>query len=618
MCGILASLPATGNAFFGAALELLSHRGPDGSTVWHGDNSVSLGHTRLAIIDTSDGALQPMHYLHLTIVMNGEIYNFKAVRKELMALGHTFTTNSDTEVAIAAYLQWGHNCLNRFNGMWSMIIWDAKNNELFMSRDRFGKKPLFYTHVNGKFVAASEMKALMPFLDNNALHPAFGHMAANVFSYESTSECLIRDIKRFPAASYGIFKNNKLSISRYWNTFENLLDVPDSYETQQEQFFSLFNQSCLLRRTSDVPIAMSLSGGLDSSAIASLAATDIPLKGLSPLKDAFTTSFFDSKFSEREKAAYVCNELALNHHNVVINPYGAMMDATNGYYYFEEIYHTPPYTFTETYRNFQKKGFRVSLEGHGADELFSGYRNFMFLSFLDAPQSQIPEITKTYNQTFSYPDAPHFKKENPLTAYLKTWLWFNTAPDTLNVPFLNPLLRKEMIKKMGHLNYGLYIIFHYSILPVLLRNFDRYSMKHGVEVRMPFMDYRLVNLCFSLPWHAKIRNGYTKAIVRDALKYRIPDMVRCTKAKTGFQAPLHEWMAGLWKEFLMDESASTEFSNSVIINASQLRKKTIKFLNAPEKSFLDAEKLYAAWSPYFWERGFYQKINELSVGIRRL
>ena len=619
MCGILGSLPATDDSFFKGALFLLRHRGPDGLKTKHLGDKISLGHTRLAIIDTSENASQPFIYEHLTVVLNGEIYNYIELRKELITIGYTFRTQSDTEVIAAAYLKWGAGCLQKFNGMWALAIWDKNKEELFLSRDRFGKKPLFYTFVGGKFIFASEMKALMPFLESIEVSDNFMWMARNIFAYEATDMCLIKNIKRFPAAHYAYFRNQKLQTEAYWNTYENIVEVPASYEAQQEQFESIFTDACAIRMRSDVALGTSLSGGLDSSVVTSVVnfLSKQDTRQNTPVKsyEAFTAYIPNSSSDESEYAVSLCKQLDIKLNLINISSDKALDDIYDGFYHFEELYLTPSYPMTETYNAFRSKNVLVSLDGHGADEMFSGYRNFMFLSFLDSGfrADKIKEITQTYNDTFSYKVSQHFDKRNPYISYFKTYLWYHLISNDIRQNNIPKELRLEMIKKMGYLNFGLYLLFHNTILPTLLRNFDRYAMKHGVEVRMPFMDHRLVSFCFGLPWQSKIRNGYTKAIVRDALKKHVPENILYRKAKAGYQAPLDNWMGKEWRSFLQDTVNSQDFNNCILINPEKIKKETLNFLKCQTPSYLASEILYKNMAPYFWEQGFLKKVKTLQI-----
>jgi len=598
MCGILGSIPSSDDIFFKKTLHLLSHRGPDGSSVLH-INGISLGHTRLSISDLSADAAQPLKYEHLFIIVNGQLYNHIELRHELQALGFSFKTQSDSEVMAAAYLKWGSDCLQKFNGMWAMAIWDNKHQELFISRDRFGVKPLFYYQHKEQFVFASEMKALMPFLDNITVADNFRYMAENIFEYEATENCLIKGIKRFPAAHYAYYRDNKLTSCCYWDTIAHIPDVPTSYEEQTETFKDLFQDACRLRLRSQVPLGVSLSGGLDSSTV-----SVVVQKMLKQELQAFTAKFNGNAPDEHIFAQTLCNENNIALNTVSINPLEALDDVFDGYYYFEELYLTPSFPMTATYKSQRDKGVFVSLDGHGADELFSAYGNAMFLSFMDAGLNikNIKEITQTYNDTFAHSNAHFNKKSKAADAYLKTILWYHLPNNGLN-KFYTHEQRKKILKK-GYLNYALYVFFHKTVLPTLLRNYDRYAMRHGVEVRMPFLDHRVVSFCFGLPWHSKIRKGYTKAIVRDAFKKELPEPIYKRKTKIGYQAPLDLWMKNEWAEFVKDTLSTSAFINCSLVNKKRVKQLSENFYSKKNQTYTSAENLYKELSPYFWESGF--------------
>ena len=220
----------------------MEHRGPDGSGIWRDDHCpLTLGHRRLAIIDPTDAGAQPMQRGDDVVVFNGEIYNFVEIRCSLEEKGYQFATHSDTEVLLAAYDHWGPSCLSQFNGMWALAIWNRRERSLFLSRDRFGKKPLFYCFQDQTFVFGSEMKALMPLMRQVGLHNDFTRLSHELFSYESTDQCLIKDIARFPAGTYAVvtpddIDKGQIKLVPYWNTLDHLVDVPSSYEEQVERF----------------------------------------------------------------------------------------------------------------------------------------------------------------------------------------------------------------------------------------------------------------------------------------------------------------------------------------------------------------------------------------------
>jgi asparagine synthase (glutamine-hydrolysing) len=268
MCGIFGVVGQVDRMLAEACVRRMAHRGPDGEGLWH-TAEVTLGHRRLSILDLTAQAAQPMSYANgrYHITYNGEIYNFLEMRGELENSGHCFSSDSDTEVILAAFMEWGEACQLRFNGMWAFAIWDNQEKSLFLSRDRFGKKPLFYAWLpEAKFTFASEMKAIFPLLDEVRANTSLVRDTSRIFLYESTDECVIEGIKRFPAGHSGWLRNNRLEIKRWWCTLDHLLEAPEKYEDQVEQFRELFLDACRLRMRSDVPLGTALSGGLDSSA----------------------------------------------------------------------------------------------------------------------------------------------------------------------------------------------------------------------------------------------------------------------------------------------------------------------------------------------------------------
>ena len=381
MCGILGTVPSTEFNNFEYALNTLVHRGPDSSGIETINNEVTLGHRRLSIVDIDHGH-QPMfdNEKRYYVTFNGEIYNFIEIKKELKSLGCTFKTNSDTEVLLNAYIKWKDKCVLKFNGMWSFAIWDNHKKELFLSRDRFGKKPLFYSEINGKFIFASEMKAIYPFLNKVEISKEFHWMKDNIFLYESTEKCLVDGIKRFPKGSSGVYKNGKLEIYRYWNTLDHLHDTPQDYGEQVEQFRELFLDACKIRMRSDVPIGTALSGGLDSSAtisaMAHLSKNQIDY-GKKNWQHAFVASFPGTPLDESRYAKMVTDHININPTYVNIEPLKCWNNLTDYFYKFEELYITSPIPMLMTYRAIKLGGVSVTIDGHGADELFSGYGHLL-------------------------------------------------------------------------------------------------------------------------------------------------------------------------------------------------------------------------------------------------
>lgn len=613
MCGILGLLPASiEQRFFTKALDLLAHRGPDGSGVWSdSENRIMLGHRRLSILDLTEAGAQPMHDERYVIIHNGEIYNYKELKSELEKHGYIFRTHTDTEVILAAYGRWGAYCLQKFNGMWAFAIWDKKEQTLFLSRDRFGKKPLFYAFAGNSFVFGSEMKALVPFLPEVKLSKDFQWMKENLFSYEPTEKCLIEGIRRFPAAHYGVLKNGKLAISRYWNTRDHLHPVPKKYSKQVEEFRELFFDACKIRLRSDVPVGTALSGGVDSSAVAAGIKQGATMESLSKnWQNAFIASLPGSPLDETHFAKRVAAHLNIQPHIIDIDAREGLKTLEEALYHFEELYITSPVPMAQTYRAERKAGVYVSIDGHGADELFSGYDTFLLNAFWDCGLNPfaIHNILKAYRGIV--PPFPQFKvKEVGVKDYFQRVSGSFDFKDF--IPHTWRELEKAFKQNSNAFNDALYKLFHTDNLPTLLRNYDRYSMMSGVEIRMPFLDHRIVAYCFSIPWTSKIRNGYTKALLRDALAPYLPEDVIFRKYKMGFQTPIVDWLKGPWKAYFLELVNSRDFLQSGLPDAAEVKAKIEHVIYDENATYREGELAYAAFQPFLWEKMVLKKFGAL-------
>ncbi|WP_420322305.1 asparagine synthase (glutamine-hydrolyzing) [Flagellimonas sp.] len=618
MCGILGTVPSSGFDQFKSALDTLTHRGPDSYGIENISDEVSLGHRRLSILDLSENGHQPMFHesKKYAIVLNGEIYNFLEIQKELRDLGHSFRSASDTEVLLKAYIQWGEDCVLKFNGMWAFAIWDVEKRRLFMSRDRYGKKPLFYTQVDGKFVFASEMKAIFPFLKEMEVSDDFHWMKKNIFFYEATDKCLIKGIKRFPAGHNGFLENGKLTISRYWNTLDTLVDVPKRYEDQVEHFRELFLDACKLRMRADVTIGTALSGGLDSSAtIAAMANLSKNNKSYSnDWQHAFVAAFPGTPLDESHYAKMVTDHLGIGATFVDIDPLKHWENIEHYFYLFEDLYITSPLPMIMLYGAVKDNGVTVTLDGHGADELLSGYQQGALESLWDARFSpkNTKDILNIYQESINE-DKVQYERVGNAKLYSNF--------------MIRKMGKKLLGKKMpsidnGHINFNkldnhsqyLYAMFHENILPTLLRNYDRYAMINGVEIRMPFMDHRIVSFVNSLPYSSKIGNGYTKRIVRDALDPYLPKEITWRKSKIGFSSPIVDWMQNELSEWFLDNVNSKSFLESNLVERpKKLQEKITNIVTKQSNSFTEAQNCWTEFSPYIWEKAIFKTESQTVV-----
>lgn len=613
MCGIFGYMGQLDLDLGLRCLRTLAHRGPDGEG-FHRTDGLFLGHRRLAILDLSERGKQPMSYAEgrYWITFNGEIYNFIEIRKDLIKKGHRFKSESDTELLLASYAEWGEKCLDKLNGMWAFAIWDGEKRELFLSRDRFGKKPLFYAFIAGDFVFASEMKAITPLMEKLEPDSEIVMDSRRLFFYEGTDRCLVKGINRFPAGSYARLRDGgRLEFSRYWQTLDNLVDVPPTYEEQAERFRELFVDACRMRMRSDVPIGTALSGGVDSSAVFCalkyLGAGGAGDRATSDWQHAFCASFPGTPLDEAKWARAVANYCGTDINVIEMDP-GAYLDRFfEDIYCFEDLYITPHIPFVATYAEMRRSGVVVTIDGHGADELFGGYgwdylhilRDNIFniknsLKVIDAYyDSRLPDRT----QFEALPSkAGFFVKESIRNLGRKLLGSEKTVRD-----------RHSRWRTLDSFTRQLYSSFHETTLPTLLRNYDRYSMINGVEIRMPFMDHRLVAYAFSLPWESKIRNGYTKAIIRDGLSAIMPHEVAYRKYKIGFNPPVVDWFKGPMKQFLLDAIASQEFKDNPFVDSVAAGQKMTKAVCGAGTSFQEAMDAWKMVSPFFWCKGFLRK-----------
>jgi asparagine synthase (glutamine-hydrolysing) len=563
MCGIAGIVNIDGRAVEPAAIsrltDLLAHRGPDGDGHWFSaERNVALGHRRLAIIDPGPGGYQPMlseDQRHV-IVYNGEIYNFLELRLELEALGVKFRTQSDTEVILAAWQAWQENMLLRFNGMWALAIFDTKTRDLFLARDRFGIKPLLYAASSSHFVFASEQRALV---DSGLISTSIDVAVArrqmiDAFGIEGGERALYRDVRRLPAGHLLWLRDGRPTIRRWWSTLDHLSAVPRTEEERVERFGELFRDAVALRMRSDVPIGTCLSGGFDSSAVI-CAMSAHEKEGMGPRdsaawRHAFIASFPLAANDERPMAEVAAAWAEVSPTVIEIGRRDAINELDRILGDSDDIYISLPSAAWLLYRELRRQKVLVSLDGHGADELMGAY-----LQEGDARGFLLRNLAA--GGLFEWPAAKRAIDLARVAMISRRGYYFlrggvRAVPTPLGLTGDHDTLPSEW----GGLNRRLYRMFHSTVLPTILRNFDRASMAHGIEVRMPFMDWRLVTYTMALPETSKSADGQTKMIARRAMEGRMPEQIRTGRRKVGFNSPMPEWLNGPladWTRALLDE-----------------------------------------------------------------
>lgn len=608
MCGIAGIFRFSSREVDVAEIKLLTdairHRGPDGEGCWlNSSKSLGLGHRRLSILDLTDQGSQPMNYAdgQLTVVFNGEIFNFLELREELISHGYSFVSDTDTEVLLASYHRWGKDCLKRFNGFWAFALWDERSKELWLARDRFGIKPLYFLNQPGKqFVFGSETKQFkyVEGFERRADGAHLSYILHNPWGLEGLGKTMFHPIESLrPGHTLTVKMDGSVNSIQWWNTADELITVPSNFELQVEEFLALFTDAIKLRLRSDVNIASALSGGLDSSAVYSTIHKIVSgQKDLYRLpKDwqrAFVAVFPGTEQDERVYAEKVLNSVSsegeffdmITGSDLVDRLLSSIKD-------YDTVYSTPLFIMDGVYGEMHSKGITVSMDGHGVDEMMYGYPANVNSAIQFARNQQDVGYSNDLDNTYLAMLAPNqrllkIKERGNRNSFLnKKWKGLkgkllNSNHEEPWLPNLdNSLLSLPKMHAPLHFNAAeaeLYNAFHYTVLPTILRNFDLGAMRNNVEIRMPFMDYRLVKFIFSLPMQSKIGGGYTKRILREAMKGILPEEIRTRKLKIGFNAPLQNWYKNELKTLLLDEVNSSSFQNSEYWNGKVIREITEK------------------------------------------
>ncbi|MEI6462051.1 MAG: asparagine synthase (glutamine-hydrolyzing) [bacterium] len=543
MCGIV-GFSGKNEKMLHSMLGTIEHRGPDGEGM-EVNNFFSIGMRRLAIIDPN-GGWQPIYNKDksVCIVFNGEIYNYQEVWKELQTLGYEFSTDhSDTETILHGYEEWGVYVLNKIKGMFAFAIWDSRIQKLFIARDRLGIKPLYYYNENGKFVFGSEIKAL---LVTNLIHREYDEETLMKFLmfrvHDSTEQTFFKGIKRLQPGHYMIVGENGIEgIKKYWNpTFNPNFKSEKTDDEYAKEFYDLYKSTIKRHIISDVPVGVSLSGGLDSSGVVSVM-RELMLEGsdLHTSGKLFTFSaLYPGKSIDESK---------------YINEVERYVESTPEYAYpsvdkfWEEINEwiitqeeptisSAPYAYYSVYRK-ASEFVKVMLSGNGGDELLAGYLPY-FKSY----------ATSAINQGEYIPLARELVKSFGIYGKYLGELVSSKLSSKSNLLSMKDFLLEEKkkykynYKSSDNLNERLFNDVTQYSTPNLLRYEDKNSMAFSIESRVPFLDSDLVEYIFNLPIDQKIKNGWTRYVYRNAMKGHMPELNRLRRSKIGFTNPEQGWM----------------------------------------------------------------------------
>jgi len=557
-----------------------------------------LGHRRLSVIDLSPVGHQPMSNEDgsVWIVHNGEIYNHAGLREELKQRGHQFRSRTDTEVILHGYEEWGAECLSRFNGMWAFAIWDTRSRKLFCSRDRFGIKPFYYFHDDNRFVFASEIKALLQadFIDNRPNNQTiFDYLAYNI--QDCTEDTFFSAIRKLQGGHYLelALPSQELKLERYY-------DVPLGPESEASsgneyalKFRQLFEDSIRLRLVSDVPLGICLSGGLDSSSIVCttdrlMRETGIQLPGSGSLLRTFSARYSENGYDE----GYFIDEALKKSHAEAHNAYPtgeSMWNSLSNVIWHQEEPCTRFYVCAqwEVYQLAKCSGVKIGLDGQGGDELLAGYdiyygallshllRTFQWHMAAEEAFFNLYLNGKSANRSITI--AVYHLLPEQLQRRLRQFVRADGSvclgedfANCYNGYFFEKRLTSQTSKDF--FDEYMHERFTHSILPGLLRDLDKNSMAHSIESRPPFLDFRLVELVFSMPWEQKIKHGVRKTVLRSAMHGILPDSVIARRDKMGFPTPVDVWFKGNLGNTVFDIFSSQTFRERGYLNVPAVNK----------------------------------------------
>ncbi|MGF1556642.1 asparagine synthase (glutamine-hydrolyzing) [Paucihalobacter sp.] len=581
MCGIYGTTIQYTEQQIKAKLKRTAFRGPDqmGVQVYKGNKSqVSLGHNRLSIIDLDARSNQPFKYVsNINIVFNGEIFNFRLLKAELLQKGYKFRTTSDTEVICAAYLEYGENCVRHFNGMFAFVLYDENKNLLFGARDRMGQKPFYYYHNGKQFEFSSQISSIQLFNNNLSisnkaikLYLSWGNIP-DPFS-------IFNEIQKLKAGHSFVYKleTGDLNIKQYWDIdFQGDNHFKGSFIDAKESLEVLVKDAVKIRLFADVPVGVFLSGGVDSSLISAMAqkTSDAKIK-------TFSVKFNEKGFDESVYAQRVANHLNTDHHVIECNYNEGIGLIDNFSHFYDEPFADSSAVPSMLLSKYTKQQVTVALSGDAGDENFIGYHRYDWIrraNILMKTPHQLRKIIASLlylspyhrHKTIAY----ILKLNNVNDAYLKVMSSFESSKHSID--YLDQITET---KYLYHTHKNLYERVSDFDLKTYLNwdintKVDRASMAYSLEVRSPLQDYRIVEFARSLPTKFKYSNGTMKYLLKELLYDHIPKDI-FNRPKAGFTMPFAEWFRNELKDYVLDELYNQkELATITNIDSTEINKK---------------------------------------------
>ncbi len=529
-------------------MNKIIHRGPDGEGKYINED-IALGFRRLSIIDLKEGN-QPLYNenKNLVLVFNGEIYNYKSIKEDLISKGHMFKTKTDSEIILHAYEEYDVKLFDHLRGMFAFVIWDKENKTLFGARDFFGIKPFYYAHVNNNFIFASEIKSILehPNINKNVNLDALQNYLS--FQYSVLPETFFKGIYKLPPAHYFIFKNNKLEINRYWEiSFNKIKEPHSSLEDYSKIIDDVMQDSIKSHMVSDVEVGSFLSSGIDSSYVAASFNGD----------KTFTVGFDNEKYNEVTEAKKLSNEIKIKNYDKLITPEEYWSVIPKVQYHMDEPLADPAAIALFFVSQLASQHVKVVLSGEGADELFGGYNIYKEPLSL-APLTRLPKPIRVLLGKLAALIPFEIKGKNYLiraskdveerfigNAYIfnekerAKLLKNNEGKKYKNIeltkPFYEKVINYDDITKMQYLD------IHLWLTGDILLKADKMSMAHSLELRVPFLDKEVANIATQVPLKYRVNKNNTKYALRLAAKKKLKDNV-ANRKKLGFPVPIRVWL----------------------------------------------------------------------------
>ena len=611
--------------------KLQFHRGPDSQETWiREEKNIGFAHQRLSIIDLSTGNQPMTDQCGNTICFNGEIYNYIELKKELSF--YNYKTTSDTEVILAAYKKWGKNCVNHLRGMFSFVIWNESENNLFIARDRFGIKPFNYVIENNILYFASEVKTLLPFIKEiNINKTALKDYL--YFQLYLSNYTLFDNIVELEPANTITLKNGNLTIEKYWEVYYNL-DFNHSPKYFEEKLNELIYDSIKIHTRSDVPIGAYISGGVDSSIIASVASkvstNNSPLIGFNgkfSYNEIYDESFYAKKMAKKAN---------IKLHEIDIKSDDFINTIENVIYHLDYPV-AGPGSFPQYHvSKLASEHCKVVLGGQGGDEIFGGYTRYLIAYFEQCIKGSIDNTLNNGNFVVTYnsiiPNLVSLQNYKPLLKeFFKEGLFdpideryfrlINRSPDLKNEINWNELGeyspfssfskifngsnvgKESYFDKMTHFDFK-------TLLPALLQVEDRMSMAHSIESRVPFLDHPLIEFAATMPADIKFKDGTLKKILVNSMKNELPNEILDRKDKMGFPVPLNDWLANELRGYVGDMFSTQNAKTREFVNNEEI----LKNLNNSSKF---GRKTWGLLSLEIWYKQFYDNHNKFKQLLKQ-